>query len=196
MLFGLGRAEPPARGRRIHLRPPRRGDYAAWSELREESRSFLVPWEPRWTPDHLTEPAFRRRVRWAGRSIEAGGAYPYFIIRNRDDALVGGITIENVRRGPATSASLGYWIGAPYARQGYMSAALELAVSHAFGDLGISRLEAACVPENEASRGLLLRCDFQREGDARALLEINGVWRDHQLYARVAPERKDGAPAS
>ena len=199
MWFEFSRPAKPIRGRRVCLRPPAADDYPEWSALRRGSRAFLEPWEPKWRTDHLTRTSFRHRVRWARRMIEKGKAYPHLIFRERDGKLVGGITIENVQGWPSMSASLGYWMGEPFIQRGYMTDALRLIIEHAFRELGISRLEAACVPENVASRSLLLRCGFHREGHARAMLEIDGDWRDHELYARVSEERApsgdvDGSP--
>ena len=99
--------------------------------------------------------------------------------------MVGGLTLANVRRGVAQAGSIGYWIGAPFARQGYMTAAMRALVPFCFGTLHLHRLEAACIPTNEASIRLLEKTGFQREGYARAYLCINGIWQDHLLYARL-----------
>lgn len=173
---------------RLVLRPPRIEDQEAWSKLRHDSRAFLQRWEPRWPPDHLSRPAFKRRVRWAHSEATAQRAYAYLIIRREDEALVGGITLSNIRRAPSRSASLGYWVGEPFARQGYMSDAVERVANFAFETLDIVRLEAACLEENAASRALLKRCGFHEEGIVRGYLEVDGVVRDHVLYARLAQD--------
>ena len=95
-----------------------------------------------------------------------------------------------MRRGPAQSASLGYWIGAPFARQGYMREAIGGIVRHAFGPMDLSRIEAACLPENAASRGVLERSGFKYEGVAQAYLQIAGRWRNHVLYANLRSDRR------
>jgi ribosomal-protein-alanine N-acetyltransferase len=112
-------------------------------------------------------------------------AYAFLIFRTSDDALVGGITLANLRRGVAQAGSIGYWIGARYARQGYMSAAMRALVPFAFDTLRLHRLEAACIPTNAASIALLEKSGFTREGYAREYLCINGIWADHLLYARL-----------
>ena len=182
MIFPGGR-EPVLRGEGVYLRYPRHTDYLAWSEVRGASRDFLVPWEPTWPPDELTRGAFRRRIRRYNTEIKADTAYPFFVFRDRDDALVGGCTLSNVRRGVCQSASVGYWIGAEYARKGYMSAAMRALIPFVFEVLGLHRLEAACIPDNEPSRRLLLNLSFREEGRARSYLQINGQWRDHILFA-------------
>jgi ribosomal-protein-alanine N-acetyltransferase len=154
------------------------------------SEAFLVPWEPAWAEDHLTRKAFTNRVYWANRSIAQGTALPLFLIRREDQRLLGAITLDNIRRGPAQSGTLGYWIGEPHARQGYMREAIEAVVHHAWTRLDISRLEAACLPENTASRGLLEKAGFKYEGVAQSYLQIAGRWRTHVLYAALRADRR------
>ena len=175
---------------RLTLRPPVHADFQPWVSLRRDSRDFLTPWEPTWAEDHLTRRAFTNRVYWAARSVSGGTALPLFLIRRRDEALVGAITLDNIRRGPAQAATLGYWVGEPHARQGYMSEAIGALVHHAFERMGLSRLEAACLPENVASRGLLERSGFKYEGVAQSYLQINGRWRTHVLYAALRADRR------
>lgn len=175
---------------RITLRPPQHGDFRAWSELRCASADFLTPWEPSWASDHLTRKSFTNRVYWAQRSVRSESALPVFLIRRCDDVLLGAITLDNIRRGPAQSGTLGYWIGAPYARQGYMTEAIGALVHHAFARLDLSRIEAACLPENSASRGVLEKSGFKYEGVAQSYLQIAGRWRNHVLYANLRADRR------
>ena len=175
---------------RLTLRPPAHGDHRNWASLRRESTAFLVPWEPTWARDHLSRKAFTNRVYWANRAVASGTAVPLFLVRRSDEALLGAITLDNVRRGPAQAGTLGYWIGAPYARQGYMAEAIDAVVHHAFHVLDLSRIEAACLPENTASRGLLEKSGFKYEGVAQSYLQINGRWRNHVLYANLRGDRR------
>ncbi len=175
---------------RMTLRPPSHSDFRAWAALRTDSRDFLTPWEPTWSTDHLTRKAFTNRVYWAQRSVAGGTAVPLFLIRRGDDILLGAITLDNIRRGPAQAGTLGYWIGAPHARQGFMREAIEAVVHYGFAELDISRVEAACLPENAASRGVLEKSGFKYEGVAQSYLQINGRWRNHVLYANLRTDRR------
>ena len=175
---------------RLTLRPPAHGDYRAWATLRQDSAAFLTPWEPTWTADHLTRKAFTNRVYWAQRSIASGSALPLLLIRRSDQALVGAITLDNIRRGPAQAGTTGYWVGAPFARRGYMREALQAVVHHAFTVLDLSRMEAGCLPENAPSRRLLEQCSYKYEGVAQSYLQINGRWRNHVLYANLRHDRR------
>ncbi len=175
---------------RMALRMPQHSDFAAWTALREESRDFLTPWEPLWSADHLSRKAFTNRVYWAQRASRNNSAIPFFMERLVDGALLGAITIDNIRRGPAQMATIGYWIGAPYSRQGYMTEAIGAVVRYAFTTLDMSRIEAACLPDNAASRGVLERAGFKYEGVAQSYLQINGRWRTHVLYANLRHDRR------
>lgn len=174
---------------RMVLRLPQHGDARAWIALRVASRDFLTPWEPVWAPDHLSQKAFTQRVYWAARASWQGTALPLFLVR-RDGVLVGAITMDAIRHGPAQAGTIGYWIGAPFARQGYMGEAIRAVVHHAFTAMDLSRIDAACLPENAASRGLLEKCGFKYEGVAQSYLQINGRWRNHVLYANLRSDRR------
>ncbi|PZX19700.1 ribosomal-protein-alanine N-acetyltransferase [Palleronia aestuarii] len=175
---------------RLTLRPPQHGDFRAWTSLRRDSAAFLQPWEPLWADDHLARKSFTNRVYWAQRSLANDTALPLFLIRREDDELLGAITLDNVRRGPAQSGTLGYWIGATFARQGYMAEAIAGIVHHAFTRMELSRVEAACLAENRASRAVLERSGFKYEGVAQSYLQIAGRWRNHVLYSILRSDRR------
>ncbi|MEM9344352.1 MAG: GNAT family protein [Pseudomonadota bacterium] len=175
---------------RLSLRPPGHGDFREWADMRASSADFLVPWEPAWATDHLTRKAFTNRVYWAQRSIAQGSAVPLFLFAREAGTLLGAITLDNIARGPSQSATLGYWIGQAHARHGYMTEAIDGVVHYAFQTMDLSRIQAACLKENDASRGLLEKCGFKYEGVAQAYLQINGRWRNHVLYSNLRADRR------
>lgn len=181
-------------GEGVRLRPPKATDFEEWRTLRLRSREFLQPWEPTWPVDDLSRAAFRRRLTAYARDREAGTAYPFFVYRSSDDVLTGGITLSNVRRGVAQMGSVGYWCGQPHVRQGQTLAAVRMLTIFAFRTLALHRLEAACLPHNDASRRLLNKAGFKEEGQAQAYLKINGVWRDHVLFGLISPLRAHEEP--
>jgi ribosomal-protein-alanine N-acetyltransferase len=136
---------PAIAGATIFLRAPLVSDYAEWAELRESSRDFLTPWEPIWPADDLTRAAYRRRIKRYAEDQRGDLAYPFFIFRKEDNALVGGLMLANIRRGCAQAASLGYWMGAAYARRGHMTDAVRAVLPFAFSALRLHRVEAACI---------------------------------------------------
>jgi ribosomal-protein-alanine N-acetyltransferase len=179
---------PVIPGAGLFLRTPSIADYSAWAELRAESRAFLTPWEPTWPADDLTRTAFRRRVRRYQTEIRDDHAYPFFIFRQADYALLGGVTLSNVTRGMTQTATVGYWMGERHAGRGSMTRAVRALIPFAFGSLHLHRLEAACLPHNGASMRLLEKVGFQREGLARGLVCISGRWQDHIVFALLADD--------
>ncbi|MHA7872769.1 MAG: GNAT family N-acetyltransferase [Hyphococcus sp.] len=170
----------------VYLRPPETGDHGAWALLRTESRPHLVKWEQDWTADSLTLASFRHRLRAYEKDARRASGLSLFVFRAADDALLGGLTLTNIRYGAARAGTLGYWIGAAHARKGYGKAAVDALLAHAFGAIDLNRVEAACHPDNAASQRLLAACGFAREGRAEDYLRINGKWRDHDLFAMTA----------
>ena len=197
-LSNLFAVQPPGirlQGDRVYLRPPDRGDWTSWCELRTLSRDFLTPWEPTWAPDALTRASFRRRLARYAADWRDDEGYSFLVFRNEDNRLVGGIGMSNLRRGVAETASVGYWTGQPFARRGFMTEAARLTAGFAFGRLRLHRLEAACLPSNEPSRGLLEKVGFRQEGYAKRYLCINGDWQDHLLFGLLREEWETGGAA-
>lgn len=184
------RRRPVLQTQRMELRLPQQADYQHWAQLREFSAAHLTPWEPVWAADHLTRRGFANRVYWAGKAESSGTALPLLMFRRGDGALLGAITLDNIRRGPVQAGTLGYWIGLPFVRQGFMREAVVALVHHAFANMDVSRIESACLPENAASRGVLEKSGFKYEGVAQSYLQINGRWRNHVLYASLRGDRR------
>ncbi len=167
----------------LFLREPLIEDFPQWRALRMASASFLKPWEPEWQPDELTSVAFRHRIRHYRTLRDGDAGYPYFIFAAENEQLLGAATLHNVRRGVAQSATLGYWVGEAHARKSVMTRALAALLPYAHKDLNLHRVEAACLPRNEASIRVLEKSGFEREGFAKAYLKIAGRWEDHILWS-------------
>lgn len=172
-------------GENVFLRAPEARDYSEWADVREKSQGFLTPWEPTWAADELSRGSFRYKLRRYSEDARDDKAYAFFVFREEDGLLTGGVTLSNLRRGVAQAGSLGYWCGQSFAGRGYTTAAVRAVARFAFDHLELHRLEAACQPENAASRAVLGKAEFVLEGQAKSYLKINGAWRDHLLFGRV-----------
>ena len=170
----------------VRLQAPSVSDFEEWMKLRRLSRDFLTPWEPLWSEQEFSKFNFRARIKHYQQQIKNDTGYPFFIFHHEQGHLMGAITASNVRRGVAQMCSVGYWIGEHYARRGHMGEALAAITDYAFGNLGLHRVEAACLPSNAASIKLLKRGGFVQEGIARKYLQIAGKWQDHLLFACLA----------
>ena len=185
----LMRGKPLVCGQ-VYLRPPARGDWTAWVALRAASRAYLEPWEPSWSGDALTRKAFMRRLRVHAINSQTDKGYAFLIFSRRSDDLVGGVSLNHVRRGIGQTASVGYWIGERYARHGYMTDALAGLLPFAFDSLGLHRIDAAVLERNAASRRVLEKVGFTREGVARQYLRIDGEWQDHVIYGMLSTDAR------
>ena len=172
-------------GHSVYLRPARPEDWREWAELRAASRAFLAPWEPIWPADALARASFLRRIRRHSAEWRDDQGYSFLTFSRRENCIVGGIGLTQVRRGVAQTGVVGYWVGQPFGGQGYTTEATRLLLEFAFDHLGLHRVEAACLPSNQASIRVLEKAGFRREGYARAYLRIAGEWADHLLYGIV-----------
>ena len=173
-------------GQKTILRPPVERDWRSYAELRAASRQFLEPWEPTWALDALSRDAFQQRLRRYAGDRRNDSGYSFFVFERETERLVGGMSLANVRRGVAQTATLGYWVGEAHAHKGYMTAAMQSILGFSFRYLKLHRVEAACLPNNEPSQRLLARAGFEQEGFAVKYLMIRGEWQDHILFGLLA----------
>jgi ribosomal-protein-alanine N-acetyltransferase len=159
----------------VFLRAPTRRDEAEFLDLVRRSRKLHHPW--------VSPPATPERFRRYLRRCRDDDYCALLVCRRGDGAIVGLFNISQIIRGQLQSAFLGYWVGAPFAGQGYMSKGLALVLRHAFRKLRLHRLEADLQPENARSRRLVKRAGFRKEGFSPRLVKINGRWRDHERWA-------------
>jgi [ribosomal protein S5]-alanine N-acetyltransferase len=173
---------------RVYLRPPVRADQGEFVSLMRVSRSFHRPWASAPTDDER----FAAYLADARRpDFEA-----MLVCRQHDRAILGFFNLSQITRGYLQSAYLGYAVGKPFARQGYMREGLDLVLRQAFLTLRLHRIEANIQPGNHASLALAQGVGFRREGFSPRYLKIGGRWRDHERWAILVDDwrsRTDGA---
>lgn len=173
-------------GRLVYLRYPTARDRAQLVALKVASRAFLEPWEGTPTDglDMFSDAWFTRYMTM--RKTDAN--HRFLICRREDRRIAGTMSLGNIVRGAFQSCYAGYWIGQPFARRGYTSEALALALRFAFGTLKLHRVEANILPRNRPSKGLVKKLGFRYEGTAKRYLSINHIWEDHEHWAITAEE--------
>lgn len=169
-------------GERIILRHPEAGDYEQWKTVRGRNRLFLKSYEPTWPENCLSADFFARRLRRQQSDWQQDRARHFLIFEKSSGQLLGGININDIKRGVSQNASLGYWLDEDIQGQGLMAEAMILILHYAFTNLNLHRIHAACIPDNERSKKLLIRAGFQEEGFAKSYLKIDGRWQDHILF--------------
>jgi [ribosomal protein S5]-alanine N-acetyltransferase len=166
--------------RRVEVREPREDDAEEFLAAVRASREFHAPWAfPPATPE-----AYRS---WLARQ-RADGFAGFFICRRSDGAIVGRANLGHIVYESLRSAYLGYEGVVSTAGRGYMTEGLGLVLAHAFGPLGLHRVEANIQPGNDRSLALVERLGFTREGYSRSYLRVGGRWRDHERWALLAED--------
>lgn len=161
--------------------------------MRIANEAWLTPWEPSaplsWQARH-TPAVYRAMRRSAAVRARAGTSLPFAL--RYEGRLAGQVTVDNVVRGAMRSGHLGYWLDSSLAGRGVASLAVALVCDHAFGPVGLHRLQADIRPENGPSRRLVERLGFRQEALFRRYLDIDGGWRDHLGYALLAGDVPGG----
>ena len=171
---------------RLLLRPAILEDYAQWHDVRARNALFLKPFEPAWPQSCLSQEFFARRAARLTHDWQADISRCFLIFEN--NFLIGGINLNNIARGAAQHASLGYWLDEDKQGKGYMAEAARAVIDYAFEKCALARINAAALPHNTRSRKMLERLGFAEEGFAKAYIQINGVREDHVLYGLNAPD--------
>lgn len=178
----------------VTLRPLAYRDARAWRAVRRRNAAWLKPWDATVPPGADARPSSFRSLVWRlNRQARQGTTYPFAIeVAGR---FVGQVTVNNVVRGSAQFASVGYWLDRDYAGRGIMPLAVAMVIDHCFFSAGLHRIEIAIRPENSNSLRVVEKLGVREVGYAPKYLHIDGAWRDHRLYAVTVEECPEGMQA-
>lgn len=171
----------------LQLRELRRRDVRAWREVRARNVEWLSPWEATVPPDSgEAVPSFGQMVARFREEARSGRTLAWAM--TLDGRLVGQVTVAGITMGSLRGASIGYWIDSRVAGLGLTPMAVAMACDHCFQVLRLHRIEIVIRPENAASRRVVQKLGFRREGARPGYLHIDGAWRDHEVFALNAEE--------
>jgi ribosomal-protein-alanine N-acetyltransferase len=166
----------------LRLRPLSVRDKKHWRQVRERNLAWLSRWDASTPPGSDARPrTFGAMVRTMQAEARAGRQLPFAV--EFEGRFVGQLTVNNVTRGSAQFASIGYWIDERYAGRGLITRAVAMAIDHCFFVLRLHRVEVAIRPENSASLRVVEKLGINEVGFAPKFLHIDGDWRDHRLFA-------------
>ena len=175
----------------ITLRPLTYSDARAWRATRRANAAWLRPWDATAPPGSNARPSSFRSLVWRlHRQARAGTTYPFAV--EVDGRFAGQVTVNNIVRGSAQFASVGYWLGQEYAGRGVMPRAVAMVIDHCFTTAGLHRIEIAIRPENSNSLRVVEKLELREVGYAPKFLHIDGAWRDHRIYAITREECPGG----
>jgi ribosomal-protein-alanine N-acetyltransferase len=171
----------------VTLRPVRRSDARAWRDARRRNATWLSPWDATVPPGGDARPTtFPALVRRLAKAARSGTTYPFVI--EVDGRFAGQVSINNIVRGSAQFASVGYWIDQEFAGRGVMPRAVAMAADHCFFTAHLHRLEICIRPENTNSLRVVEKLGIREIGYAPRFLHIDGAWRDHRIFAITKEE--------
>jgi ribosomal-protein-alanine N-acetyltransferase len=178
----------------VTLRPLAMSDADAWRTARQGNAAWLVRWDATVPPGtDARSNTFRTLVRRLRRAARAGTTYPFAV--EVDGAFAGQLTVNNIVRGSAQFASIGYWLDQQYAGRGVMPRAVAMVIDHCFTTAGLHRIEICIRPENTNSLRVVEKLGIREIGYAPRFLHIDGEWRDHRVYAVTKEECPEGMVA-
>ncbi|QIA01473.1 ribosomal protein S5-alanine N-acetyltransferase [Pseudomonas fluorescens] len=157
------------------------------SAFYKRNQRHLAPWSPIRTTDYFSTEQIRRRLEIQASAFEAGLAVHMALLTPNGEQMIGACNFSGIIRGAFQACYLGYHIDEAHQGKGLMQEALEAAIAYMFETQNLHRIMANYIPGNERSARLLQRLGFEREGYAKAYLNIAGRWQDHVLTARVNP---------
>jgi ribosomal-protein-alanine N-acetyltransferase len=156
---------------------------------RQHNAAHLAPWEPNRSADDGTPLDICQRA--AERSAQAyadGVAVQFIAVERQSHTMVAACNFTNIVRGPFQACYLGYSVDKDWQGHGLMREVVQAGMDYVFGTLGLHRIMANHMPSNVRSEKLLRSLGFEREGYARAYLQIAGHWEDMVLNARINPQ--------
>ncbi len=175
----------------VTLRPISRSDKEQWREVRNRNADWLRPWDATVPPGAPAQPSsYGALVRRLHRMARQGTTFPFAI--EVESRLVGQLTVNNIARGSAQFASMGYWIDQRYAGRGIVPRAVAMAIDHCFFTAGLHRIEICIRPENTNSLRVVEKLGLHEVGLAPRYLHIDGAWRDHRIFAVTVEEVPHG----
>ena len=175
----------------VTLRPISRSDKEQWRDVRRRNADWLRPWDATVPPGASSQPSsYGALVRRLHRMARQGTTFPFAI--EVEGRFVGQLTVNNVVRGSAQFASMGYWIDQQYAGRGIVPRAVAMSIDHCFFTAGLHRIEICIRPENTNSLRVVEKLGLHEVGLAPRFLHIDGAWRDHRIYAVTVEEVPDG----
>ena len=171
----------------VVVRPLEVGDSGAWRELRSRNAEWLRPWDATMPPGSgKVAGSYRQVAKRLLRLAKQGHALPCAI--EVDGRFAGQVTVNNVVRGSAQFASIGYWLGQEHAGRGIMPTAVAMVIDHCFTEVGLHRVEICVRPENTNSLRVVEKLGVREIGYAPLFLHIDGAWRDHRIFAVTVEE--------
>ncbi len=167
-------------GNKISIRVLNSDDARDLLEYYTRNKDFLSKFEPHRDEEFYTVEVQKQSLIENYKEFIKGEGAHFGIYK--EEKMIGRIRIYNIVHGVFKSAFIGYSMDEQYQGNGYMKEAVSLVVTYAYEELGLHRIEATTLVDNEKSQRVLKACGFNELGICKEYLHINGKWRDHVIF--------------
>ncbi len=134
-----------------------------------------------WYP-HKTINYTKEYLKYLGKMYRKAMFYDWGIIYNGKMIGTVGFSSFDIKN---NAAEVGYVLNRKFWGNGIASEAVKRIIDFGFNELSLDRIEAIFLPENSASRGVLLKCGMQYEGVSRSALVVKGERRDVETFSII-----------
>jgi ribosomal-protein-alanine N-acetyltransferase len=167
---------------RLQLRAPQRGDIEAIVRHAGDPRVALKT-------TRMPHPYRVSDATWWLDEVASSDEAAFAIeLKSQPGQMIGVIAL--MPREDRVSAEIGYWLGVPYWRRGYMTEALRGVLRHAFEERGLLYVTANHMAGNPASGRVMLKAGMKFENVVAGGLSREGVPHDKVNYGLFADEWK------
>ena len=188
---------PVLRTARMTLRLLRETDRAEFVRAMTLSLAHLTPWWPRRPEGETVEQMFGSFLERGRGELAEGKGVRLIGFLDEDGRMAGTFSLNNIARGVFQNADMGWSVMADCTGRGLATEGVRATLDYAFapepGGMALHRMQANVIPTNERSLKVARTCGFREEGLGRKLLQIDGRWQDHVMFAKLAEEHLVGA---
>lgn len=153
----------------------------------KRNADIFEQYEPMLGSDFYTLKHQKNILDFEYKSILKLSMIRYWIFeKNNPNVVIGTVSYRSIVRPIYSSCTIGYKMDQAYTNRGYCTEAISNTLPMIVGELGIHRVEAYVLPDNNPSIHLLENLGFEREGLIRDKIEIQNRRLDHYLYSYLA----------
>lgn len=169
------------------LRLPHPNDSNSIQRYYLNNRAFFKAWLPTYGSRRFELEAITEHTTHLLQQYLKGDTLPLLVLGRRSNRLLGRINYTKIQRGNLQACFVGYQINEEDTGKGLMTEALQVSNQYIFDALHLHRINAYIMPHNTPSIRVAEKLGFEQEGLAKAVLKIDGAWRDHWSYTLINP---------
>ncbi len=169
---------------RLVIRPMKMFDaFDMYSYAHLPQTSKFLTWSP-----HTDIEYTKNYLAFIIAKYKAGEFYDFAVtLKSEDGKMIGTCGFSRIDFSN-NIGEIGYVIAPDYRGNGYAAEAAKEIIKFGFAELGLNRIEAKYIVENNASRAVMEKCGLRFEGIARHGMLVKGEYRDIGICSLLKSE--------